>query len=129
MMAANVPDASITAAKLADGAVTSSKLGAGAVTAANIADGAITSSRLAPLAAAVNLSDSGQSAVGSGGIIISDQADATNLTALGYIRVGSAAIVQELWQLRDSPAPSPRSLHTAVWTGSEMIILGGIRWA
>ena len=42
-------------------------------------------------------------------------------------RVGSADIVQEMWLPRSSPAPSPRTLHTEVWTGSELIIwnLGG----
>ena len=29
---------------------------------------------------------------------------------------------------RTTNAPSARAAHTAVWTGSEMIVWGGVRW-
>ena len=116
IMAGNVPDGSITSAKLA----------AGSVTASAIAPGAITSTRLAAGTAALNLQQAGQSAVASGGIILAETADAASLTNQGYVKIGTAEVVRERWELRTSAAPSARSEHSAVWTGSEMIIWGGL---
>jgi hypothetical protein len=48
LMAANVPDGSITAAKLAPGAVSSATISPGSITSVQLAGGAVTSSNLAP---------------------------------------------------------------------------------
>ncbi len=96
MMAGSVPNGSITTAKIADGAITNEKLAMGA--------------------ALANINSAGQATVPSGGMILSSSENQTLLDA-GYIKVGSA--------LLSNAAPSARSDHVAVWTGSEMIIWGG----
>jgi N-acetylneuraminic acid mutarotase len=103
----------------------------GAITMNKIAAGAIDASKLAPGAAVSNLLGSGQSGVGVGGVILSEQADNPNLAAAGYVRIGQADLVSESWKMesngppRTLPRPLARSRHTAVWTGTEMIIWGG----
>jgi len=118
MMSANVADGVVTSAKLADGAVTSGKLAVGAVTAATIAPHSIGTSQLAANAAADSLHD-------SGGLVLSDQSNAANLLNAGYVRIGQLITDVDGWQLLGSVPPAARSYHTAVWTGSEMIIWGG----
>jgi N-acetylneuraminic acid mutarotase len=105
IMAGNVPDGSITSAK--------------------IAAGSITSAHLAPGAAAANLAASGQAGVPGGGVILSATENAA-LVSAGYLRIGTIAISGNAWQqqLNGTP-PSARSSHTAVWTGTEMIVWGG----
>ena len=96
----------------------------GTLAAANIGAGTITSNDLAAGAAAANLNGISQTAVPSGGLILS----ATENTALlnaGYVKIGT---VQggETWQQRvNGTTPAARYSHTAVWTGSEMIVWGG----
>ena len=80
MMAANVADGVVTSAKLADGAVTSGKLAAGAVATTNIAPHSIGAAQLATNAAADSLHD-------SGGLVLSDQPNATKLLNAGYVRI------------------------------------------
>lgn len=116
IVAGNVPDGAITAAKLAPGAVTASA----------VAAGAISSSQLAVGAAAANLAASGQSGVASGGLILGASANSPEMAAAGYIYYG-AVNVNDVWTQRSSTnAPSPRYRQSAVWTGSELIIWGGI---
>jgi hypothetical protein len=91
-----VPDGSITASKLSSGAVTSEKIASGAVL--------------------TNLGDSGMQAVPAGGLIIS--ADETLLNNTDYNQIGVVTQPDE--------APSPRFGHSAVWTGKEMTIFGGL---
>src|SRR5437879_4332280 len=106
MMSANVADGVVTSAKLADGAVTSGKLAADAVM--------------------DSLHASGQSGVGSGGIILSESASAPDLVNAGYVKIGQASLDTEEWEIRPQYyIPYPRSTHSAVWTGSEMIVWGG----
>src|SRR5688572_1770314 len=95
----------------------------GTIPAANIGSGTITSNMLAAGAAAANLASSGQSAVPSGGLILSATENPA-LTSAGYVRIGS---VQggDAWQERSVMPPSSRYLHTAIWTGTEMIVMGG----
>ncbi len=129
----NVIDAAITTPKLADGAVTTAKLAANAVTGVNVAAGSITANQLAAGAALTNLQSSGQIGVASGGIVLSAQANATNLLNAGYIQIPSL-VVQGTVDKIDQRAslsfpnpfsPQPRAGHTAVWDGSEMIVWGG----
>src|SRR5437879_4556189 len=118
MMAANVADGVVTSAKLADRAVTSGKLAIGAVAATNIAPHSIGTAQLATNAAADSLHD-------SGGLVLSDQPNATNLLNSGYVRIGQVTTDVDNWQLVGSASPTARSFHTAIWTGSEMIVWGG----
>lgn len=97
MTAGNVPDGSITAAKLAEGAVTSEKL--------------------APGSALANLNTAGQAGVPAGGLILS-ATENQSLVDAGYVKVGTT--------LLSNAAPSARTGHSAVWTGTEMIIWGGV---
>ena len=103
-----------------------------AATAGTVPNGAITSSQLASGAAAANLLAGGQSAVAGGGIVLSEQANAAELLNSGYVKLGRADLVPESWLAR-APGPPPfgqaalaRSGHSAVWTGTDMIIWGGI---
>ena len=97
----------------------------GTIAAGNIDSGTISSNMLAPGAAAANLAASGQSAVLSGAMVLSGNANATNLTAAGYVNVGGQ--VDLSWQQRSSVlVPTPRSSHTAIWTGSKMVVWGGV---
>jgi N-acetylneuraminic acid mutarotase len=124
MMAANVPNGSITSQKLAADAVTGANIAAGSIGANQLASGAVGASQLAAGAALANLMGSGQSGVASGGIVLSFDANSTSLANAGYVKVGTLPISQETWAARSS-LPSPRWSHTAVWTGSEMLIWGG----
>src|ERR1044071_2062747 len=118
MMAANVADGAVTTAKLAQGAVTGPKLAPNAVTAANIVAGSVGAAQLGTNAAADNLR-------ASGGLILSDQPNATNLITAGYIRIGQVTTDVDYWNVIGPVTPSARSGHSAVWTGSEMIVWGG----
>ncbi|MDB6111020.1 MAG: Kelch repeat-containing protein, partial [Pedosphaera sp.] len=126
-----IVDGSVTTPKLADGSVTSAKLAPGAVGAANIAAGAVTAAQLGSGAAAANLVASGQSGVASGGVVLSAEPNATKLINAGYVKIGRVDLISEAWtKLATGPTNtgtySPvRKGHTAVWTGSEMIIWGG----
>jgi hypothetical protein len=106
MMAADVPDGIVTTSKIADGAITASKISAGAVG----------TSQLAPGAASANLAASGQSGVASGGIVIA-ASESPALLGAGYSKIGTT--------LLNSNAPASRAQHSAIWTGSEMIVWGG----
>jgi N-acetylneuraminic acid mutarotase len=106
------------------GTITSAQLAAGAVTAANIASNSITAGQLASGAAAANLNSSGQSGAPSG-IILSSDPNSAELLNAGYIKIGQTEL-GDFWQTRGLAAsPSARYAHTAVWTGSEMIVWGG----
>ncbi len=99
---------------------------AGSVSAGGIAPGTVTSNMLAAGAAAGNLAQSGQTAVPAAAVMFSTQDKDTNLLASGYVRTGGYVAAQNLWRERNSQrAPSPRTGHAAVWTGSKMIVWGG----
>ena len=104
------------AASVADGAITSAKIAAGAVGGAQLGAGA----------ALANLNASGQSTVGSGGVILSEQANAQDLISAGYVKIGTATLEAERWENRSGAAPTPRRLAASVWTGSELIVWGGV---
>ena len=98
------------------------------MTAAKLAAGAVGSTQLAPGAAAANLSASNQSGVPSGGTVLSITETNAALQDAGYqatgarIKVGATASY-DVWRERSSS--SARAHHTAIWTGSEMIVWGG----
>jgi N-acetylneuraminic acid mutarotase len=120
------------AERVRGGSITSASLADGAVTGAKLASGAIGSAQLAPGAAAANLAASGQSGVPSGGLILSTRATGSNLLNAGYVKLG-ALQVGNAWKecakpvglYLGRPELTGRQGHTAVWTGSEMIVWGG----
>ncbi|MGZ5021912.1 MAG: Kelch repeat-containing protein, partial [Chthoniobacterales bacterium] len=105
VIAGNVPDGAITSAKIANGAVGSAQLAAGA--------------------AAANLGSSGQSGVGSGGVIFSATDNNAALIAAGYVMIGTTQTGNNWLTRSHIDAPNARSSATAVWTGTEMIVWGG----
>ena len=122
--ASQIADGSVTSAKLANGSIGSAQLAVNAVQADKIASGAVGAAQLATGAAAANLNSAGQSGVPSGGLVLSATENAALIEA-GYIKIGETSI-DDTWQQRNmETAPSPRTGHTAVWTGTEMIVWGG----
>jgi N-acetylneuraminic acid mutarotase len=96
----------------------------GPINGSSIVNGSISGAQLATGAAAANLNASGQSGVASGGIVLSPTNNAALINA-GYVKIGTMQ-ESDVWQQRDNGvAPAARSTHTAVWTGSEMILWGG----
>jgi hypothetical protein len=96
----------------------------GTLAPSNIGLGTITGSNLASGAAAANLNSSGQSGVASGGLVLSATENNAALVSAGYVKIG-ATTMSDTWLQRVNGTPSGRTLHTAVWTGSEMIVWGG----
>ncbi len=102
-----------------------------ATTAGTVPNGAITAAKLASGVASANLAAGGLSAVGGGGVVLSEQFNATELLSAGYTKIGRASLIDEAWQER---APGPIGLppqlarrgHSSVWTGTEMIVWGGL---
>ncbi len=153
VIASKLANDAVTTLKILDGAVTSQKIAAGAVGAmqlangsvgsaqlavnavgtANMQAGAVTAAQLGAGAAAANLAADGQTAVPAGGIVLSASAvNTSNLVSAGYVKIGSVDLVKENWGTngpallsQNLPSVNPRVGHTAVWTGSEMIIWGG----
>ena len=130
----------VTSNELATNAVTSSKIAANAVTAGAIAPGQVVKS--------VNGATDGVSVVGSGGITVSTvgatitlggggggggippggfifgKPNDTTLIGAGYTEIGQS--VQDYWTPTTiSGAPTERFFHTAVWTGTKMLVWGG----
>lgn len=125
MMAAGVPDGSITGTKIASSTITSANIVNGAIGGAQIASGAVGAAQMAAGAAASNLNASGQSGVASGGIVLSATNNNTALTSAGYVKIGTTTLGDSWQQDTNNSAPSGRHGQSAVWTGSEMIIWGG----
>ncbi len=115
MMAASVPDGSITAAKLAAG------VGGGG---GSVADASITADKLAPGAAAANLAASGFSGIPSTGVISSTEENSAALQALGFVREPSTMAGVGTWA--SLPSGDTVAAHTTVWTGTELLIWGGV---
>lgn len=57
------------------------------------------------------------------GAVIFGLGDDTTLINAGFTQIGSTT--QQVWTSTSSNALSPRRFHTAVWTGTKMIIWGG----
>ena len=96
----------------------------GPIDGGSIIGGTITSAQLAPGAAVANLGASGQSGVPSGGVILSEQTDATNLVQAGYVKIGNVELAPEMWLAR-AGTPDLRDSPSVVWTGST-IVWGGL---
>ena len=107
------------------GTVTSTQLAAGAVTAASIASNSITAGQLAPGAAMANLNAANQSGVASGGLVLSPT-ESTALLNAGYIKIGTTTMSDGWVQRANGLPPAGRYLHSAVWTGTELIVWGGL---
>ena len=91
-----------------------------------VQNGSIGSAQLTAGAAAANLQAGGQSAVPSGGMVLSSNVTDSNLINAGYIKLSTVQMSgPEYWTQGATSALSARSLHTAVWTGSAMIVWGG----
>jgi N-acetylneuraminic acid mutarotase len=134
LMARNVPNGAITSDKIANGAVGAQQVAVGGISTSNLAAGSITSDKLAPGSAEANLLAGGQSAVGSGGVILSEFANATSLLDAGYAKLTQQPIdlPTERWTKHPDAPTLPgvlqsmrRRTHTVVWTGTEWIIWGG----
>jgi N-acetylneuraminic acid mutarotase len=125
LMADTVPDGSITQSKLAAGAVTSAALADGSITESKLAAGSVTSTQLAAGSVTADKLAAGVGGGGGGNIQASLSAADSTLIGDGYIKIQS--VPAKLWETSAaSGAPSPRSRHTAVWTGSKMMIWGGL---
>ena len=117
--AGSVANGVITAAQLAPGAVTGAAIASGAITADKIPDGAISTNKLSPSVLA------GLGGAPSGAVLMSQDPNATNLTAAGYVRVGSELNPNETEILQPTGSYLPHSQSKAVWTGSDLLVWGG----
>jgi hypothetical protein len=114
----------INGSSIVNGSISSAQLASGAVAAANIASNSITASQLGSGAAAANLNVISQSGVASGGLVLSATENIALVNA-GYVRIGTTTTA-DAWQQRvNGTPPAARYYHTAVWTGSEMLVWGG----
>lgn len=119
------PITSLGFAMLAGSAGTALNLPDGSITQAKLANGAVGNLQLAPDAAVANLAASHSSGVGRSGVIFSTNSNATALLNSGYVRIGST-LLSENWEVISAgTTPIPRYGHSAVWSGSEMIVWGG----
>jgi len=121
-----------TALTVPDGSITSNKLAAGAVTSASLAPNSVTATQLAPGAAAANLIASGISGVPSSGVVMSLVESNESLLQAGfnYLRMAMTNSPATNSSLPPGPPPtgtlsSGRYGHRAVWSGTEMLIIGG----
>ena len=97
----------------------------GTIAAGNIANGSIGANQLATGAAAANLQAGGQSAVPGGGMILSSNFNDGNLAGAGYVKLGFVSLGDVWVQGPSDDLLAGRAYHTAVWTGTEMIVWGG----
>ena len=92
----------------------------------SVAAGSVGSVQLASGAAAANLAASGQAGVASGGMVLSLTENNIPLVNAGYVKLAGSLTVNDTWlRLNAGGAPAARGDHSAVWTGSEMIVWGG----
>ncbi|HEX4646412.1 MAG TPA: hypothetical protein VH598_12480, partial [Verrucomicrobiae bacterium] len=87
----------INGGAIVGGTITSAQLAAGTVTAANIASNSITAGQLASGAAAANLNAQSQSAVPSGGMVLSSNYNDGNLVNAGYVKLGRVDLSGDSW--------------------------------
>ena len=113
-------------------AITALTVPSGSITAAQIAPGAIGAGQLAPGAAADNLGANGLNGVPSGGVVLSELEVNPAFLDAGYVPFGGEVTVSgDVWA-NIPPGPPASGLlssgrygHKAVWTGSEMLVIGG----
>ena len=107
------------------GTISTANLGPGTITSNQLAAGAVGPTHLAPGAVAANLEAGGLGGVPSTGVLLAESANATNLLNAGFLKIGEASIGEGwLWRAATNIL-GPRVWHSAVWTGTEMIIWGG----
>ena len=97
----------------------------GAITSAKIASGAVGSTQLAPGAVTSALQAANVSAVAAGGIIGSNDPNSAALLAQGFVR-DSAGVLTTDDSWTTLPTGDAVAGHTAVWTGTELLIWGGV---
>lgn len=104
----------------------------GLIPPASIGPNSITGGQLAPGAAAANLGGSGPGAVPQGGIVMSERLADTNFLGAGFISLGTSNLIATNFWTILSNGPPPvgivsvgRSGHQAVWTGTDMLVIGG----
>jgi len=123
LFSANAASAAALTGSVSAGQIT------GTLASSNIGPASITAADLAPNAAASNLYAAGLSGVASSGLVLSTSANNTNLANAGYVKIYGSFGTPDVWQsFTNVPAvapPSSRNSHTAVWTGTEMIVWGG----
>ena len=110
-------------------AMMSNEVRDGAVTAAKIAPGAVGAGQLGAGAALANLNASGQTAVPTAALVMSNTIDPA-LVAAGYVNIGSfLSMSGDNWQRKTDPSTNgDRTGHSAVWDGGHMIVWGGRRF-
>ena len=136
MVILGISPGGVTSTELASNAVTSSKIAANAVTAGAIASGqvvkslngatdgvTVTGSGLVSVNTAGSTITVGGGGTPSGSLLLGKPND-TTLIGAGYSEIGPSS--QDLWT-PTAAALQPREQHTAVWTGTRMIVWGG--WA
>jgi hypothetical protein len=106
------------AARVSNGAVTSESLALGAVRMENIAAGAVGKAQLSSNAVTTSLA-------ANGGLILTDQTNAAQLTASGFVKIGTVQTEADNMEVVGDFTPAGRVGHKAVWTGAEMLIFGG----
>ncbi|EDY83269.1 kelch repeat protein [Verrucomicrobiia bacterium DG1235] len=134
-----VSTASISTAMLAAGSVTSEKLAASSVTSAKLASASVTAEKLSVtasqlipagsittemLAPGAVTAEKLAVSTGGGNFLASLLAADSDLLNGGFVRV--LEVPAKVWQSPvSSDVPSSRTLHSSVWTGSDMIVWGG----
>ena len=131
----------VTSTELATNSVTSPKIAANAVTAGAIASGqvaknvngvtdtvTVAGSGLVTVNTAGSTITVGGGGTPSGSFVLGSPGD-TTLVGAGYTEVGLSN--QDFWKATTTAGavPAGRYVHTAVWTGSKMIIWGGFNGA
>jgi hypothetical protein len=117
--AGGLANGSITAGQLAPGAVTAAAIASGAITADKIPDGAITTNKLSASALA------GLGGTPPSTVLMSQDPNATNLTAAGYVRLSGELLANQSEVVSFAGTFQPLSLTDAnranyLWTGSDL---------
>jgi hypothetical protein len=113
--ASNLSNGAVTADKVASGAVTADKVAIGAVTSDKMASGAVTTDKLAN--GAVTLASARD------GNIVMKSSKRPDLEDQGFVTIG--VLNHTTLRLPVEAMPASRYDHTAIWTGTEMIVWGG----
>src|SRR5436190_10080183 len=117
---------SVTAFALANDSVHSNHLAVGSIHSNALALGSVGFAQLSSGAALANLNAAGYSAIPAGGMVMSSSINDSNLLTASFSKLGKVDL-GDVWEQRAaSGAPVGRNAHTAVWTGTEVIIWGGL---
>lgn len=104
----------------------------GLIPPASIGPGSITGDQLATGAAASNLAGSGPGVVPQGGIVLSERLGDPNFLGAGFVSLGTSNVIAtNFWTILSNGPPAVgilsvgRHAHQAVWTGTDMLVIGG----